>query len=680
VIERYGGAPDGLVGRTIGHYLVRQKLAVGGTGSVYVAEHPWIGKRVALKVLHVELAARPDIVGRFFNEARAVNDIQHPNIVDIIDFGVIEAMSPTEPAVVYLLMEYLEGESLGRLSRRDAPLPLPRALTIALQICDALAASHAKGIVHRDLKPDNVMLVPRGREHDFVKILDFGIAKLTVNATGSQRTQTGVVIGTPQYMSPEQCEGRSTVDHRTDIYALGVVLYEMLTGRVPFRGEGFAEVLVQALNTAPVPPSAIAPGIPPHVERAVLRALAKRPEDRFQRVGDLAAALQDPGWQQSGSPVGPLPGRSGAFAASPPVHGGSFAGPAPVHGGSFAGPPPVHGGSFAGPPPDHGGPFAGPPPGQGGPFAGPPPVQGGAFAAPLPREVSSVGPLPARDGSFAGPLPREVSGVGPLPHDPAAIAAAAKPTVFGEQLPRELLGVGPLPHDPGAIAAAARPTAFVGPLPRELLGVGPLPHDPGAIAAAARPAAFAEVERLVPTTLNGSAAQSTALPARRGVGVFVAVGLAAILAISGVMVGVVAHRAADQPAAPAAAPVEAPAEVAPRIRLLIKSKPPGASVVVEGDTLGVTPFSGELDRRDARVQLELRLAGYQTATRTIALGDDVVQTFALDRADAADAPSAPSAPTAPTPPAAAPSPAPGAPSVAPGATPSSPQRPEAVRP
>ena len=488
--ERHGAAPDSLIGRTIGHYTVRHKLAVGGTGSVYVAEHPWIGKRVALKVLHVELAMRPDIVGRFFNEARAVNDIQHPNIVDIIDFGVIEAMSPAEPAVVYLLMEYLDGESLGRLLRRDAPLPPPRALTIALQIADALAASHAKGIIHRDLKPDNVMLVPRGREHDFVKILDFGIAKLTVNAIGSQRTQTGVVIGTPQYMSPEQCEGRSTVDHRTDIYALGVVLYEMLTGRVPFRGEGFAEVLVQALNSTPMPLSAIAPGIPPHVERAVLRALAKRPEDRFQRIVDLAAALQDPAWQE------------------------------PVR-------------------------------------------QGGSFAGPLPRDPAAG----AGGGSF----------VGPLPGDPAAIAAAAKPTLI------------------------------------------------------------AEVEHLVPTTLNGTAAQSMAMPARRGMRVQVALGLAAVLAIAGASVGIVARRSADPRPVSAAAPVEPAA----KIRVLVDSTPPGATVTIDGRRLGTTPLSGELDRRDAHVELELRLPGYQTATRTVALGDDIVLTLPLDRPPEPPAPPSP---------------------------------------
>src|SRR5262249_30508029 len=154
---------------------------------------------------------------------KAVNDIGHPNIVDIVDFGVLT--TGTHEPLVYFIMEFLPGGTLSDLIRREAPLAPARALGIATQIADALAAAHRTGIVHRDLKPDNVMLIQRGREHDFVKLLDFGIAKLTGEKShGSQRTRTGMLIGTPAYMSPEQCEGRGNVDHRTDIYALGIVL------------------------------------------------------------------------------------------------------------------------------------------------------------------------------------------------------------------------------------------------------------------------------------------------------------------------------------------------------------------------------------------------------------------------------------------------------------------------
>ena len=219
---------DPIIGQTIGNYVVKTKLGEGGMGSVYLAEHPAIGKKVALKVLHAEFAANQEVVARFFNEAKAVNDIQHPNIVDIVDYGVLAA-GPSGEQMVYFIMEFLPGISLSDLIRREAPLAPERALAISLQVADALSASHVKGIIHRDLKPDNIMLIQRGRERDFVKLLDFGIAKLTGDQPGSRRTRTGIVMGTPAYMSPEQCEGRGNIDHRTDIYALGIVLYEMMS-------------------------------------------------------------------------------------------------------------------------------------------------------------------------------------------------------------------------------------------------------------------------------------------------------------------------------------------------------------------------------------------------------------------------------------------------------------------
>jgi len=232
--------PDLLIGQTIGNYLVTQKLGEGGMGSVYLAEHPSIGKKVALKVLHSEFSTDQEVTARFFHEAKAVNDIGHPNIVDIVDFGILQAGGGREQ-LVYFIMEYLAGVTLSQLIRAEAPLPPERVLGIGLQVADALSASHKCGIVHRDLKPDNIILLQRGSERDFVKLLDFGIAKLTGgSAMGSHRTRTGIVMGTPAYMSPEQCEGRNDkVDWRTDVYALGIVLYEMLTGRVPFQGDGY---------------------------------------------------------------------------------------------------------------------------------------------------------------------------------------------------------------------------------------------------------------------------------------------------------------------------------------------------------------------------------------------------------------------------------------------------------
>ncbi len=285
--------PDLLIGQTIGNYLVTQKLGEGGMGAVYLAEHPSIGKKVALKVLHSEFSTNQEVTARFFHEAKAVNDIGHPNIVDIVDFGVLQAQGGREQ-LVYFIMEYLAGATLSHLIKSESPLPPERALSIALQVADALSASHKCGIVHRDLKPDNVILLQRGRERDFVKLLDFGIAKLTGgSATGSQRTRTGIVMGTPAYMSPEQCEGRMTVDLRTDVYALGIVLYEMLTGRVPFIGEGYGEILVQHLTQRPPPPSSYRM-LPAHVEVVVLKALEKRPDLRYPTMEEFMRALADP--------------------------------------------------------------------------------------------------------------------------------------------------------------------------------------------------------------------------------------------------------------------------------------------------------------------------------------------------------------------------------------------------
>jgi serine/threonine protein kinase len=283
--------PD-LIGQTIGNYLVTQKLGEGGMGSVYLAEHPSIGKKVALKVLHSEFSTNQEVAQRFFHEAKAVNDIGHPNIVDIVDFGILQAGAGREQ-LVYFIMEYLAGVTLSHLVRTESPLPPERALTIALQVADALSASHKCGIVHRDLKPDNIILLQRGRERDFVKLLDFGIAKLTGSAVGSHQTRTGIVMGTPAYMSPEQCEGRPNLDLRTDIYALGIVIYEMLTGRVPFVGEGYGEILVQHLTQRPAPVSQFRM-LSPHVEVVVMKALEKRPELRYPTMEEFMRAMSDP--------------------------------------------------------------------------------------------------------------------------------------------------------------------------------------------------------------------------------------------------------------------------------------------------------------------------------------------------------------------------------------------------
>jgi serine/threonine-protein kinase len=257
-------------------------------GCVYKAEHTKLGRKVALKLLRSEYAAKREAVHRFFNEARAVNDIGHANIVDITDYVELPG------GETFFIMELLPGRDLGKLIRnRPEPLPLQVAMEITLQVCDALQAAHSKSIIHRDLKPDNVF-VTEHRKGVQVKLLDFGVAKLVGDAADESSLQTaaGSVLGTPAYMSPEQATG-IPVDHRTDIYSLGAILYEMFTGRPLFRAKSFGEYVLKHMNEMPVPPRDLpgAPGIPLALEQVVLRCLEKNPDDRYPSIEALREDL-----------------------------------------------------------------------------------------------------------------------------------------------------------------------------------------------------------------------------------------------------------------------------------------------------------------------------------------------------------------------------------------------------
>ncbi|MGZ3429449.1 MAG: serine/threonine-protein kinase, partial [Polyangia bacterium] len=277
------------VGATVGNYQVLQKIGAGAMGNVFLAHHPVIGKRVALKVIHPELATNEEMLSRFFNEARAVTQIGHENIVDVQDFG------QTPDGDSFIVMELLEGASLGDRLKQEGTLSVPRATHITLQLADGLAAAHARGIIHRDLKPDNIFLIQRGGDPDFVKILDFGLAKLSGPSQAmSHQTKTGSLLGTPHYMAPEQAENVKKVDNRADVYSLGCILFQMLTGRVPFPGEGFGEVLVRHVREPPPLPSRLNPAVPPALEKIVLHALAKKPEFRFASMDEFRSALRDP--------------------------------------------------------------------------------------------------------------------------------------------------------------------------------------------------------------------------------------------------------------------------------------------------------------------------------------------------------------------------------------------------
>src|SRR5215471_2589464 len=269
-------------GYVVGEYKIESVAGRGGMGVVYAALQPVIEKRVAIKVLNAQFSAEPGLVRRFVDEARAVNRIRHANIIDIFSFGQLA------DGRQYFVMEYLEGSTLGqRLERGD--LALEEVPVFLEQMCDALAAAHGEHIVHRDLKPENVWIVTPRHGRPFVKLLDFGIAKLL--ATGDRSTtETGVVMGTPHYMSPEQCHGRA-VDHRTDIYAMGVILYRLYTGRLPFQGETFAEILAKQVTETPEPPSRHVT-LPPTLDRLIVSCLSKNPAERPQSARELGQSLR----------------------------------------------------------------------------------------------------------------------------------------------------------------------------------------------------------------------------------------------------------------------------------------------------------------------------------------------------------------------------------------------------
>jgi serine/threonine protein kinase len=329
---RMTDAPAAPPPETVGPYKLVQELGRGGMGTVWLAQHTLIGHNVVIKFLNEEHARRPEISQRFLTEARASNAIDSPDVVKVHDFGY------TPDGIPYIVMEHLRGRPLDRYLEAMGVVPEATVRAIGVRLARALAAAHAKRIVHRDLKPPNIFLVvdPDDATRARVKILDFGIAKLMDGGDlrADVATRTGAVMGTPAYMSPEQCTGEA-VDHRTDVYALGIVLYELLVATLPFKDSNFGKLITKHVTAPPPPLRQMDPRISEDLERTVLRCLAKLPDDRFQTMTDLGQALAGPRAADhipaDGSISGPMRSHSGATSLSGPASTArtSPSGPAP---------------------------------------------------------------------------------------------------------------------------------------------------------------------------------------------------------------------------------------------------------------------------------------------------------------------------------------------------------------
>ncbi len=283
---------DPYIGRDIlnGQFKILKKIGTGGMGAVYKALQPDMNRMVAVKILHAKLKNRKDLVSRFRREARAMSHLTHPNTVKVLLYGELD------DGELYIVMEYLDGKNLNQVVRREGPLTVDRAVPVLMQVCGALEEAHQLGIIHRDLKPENIFLTNSGGLTDFAKVLDFGLAKVTereLRPGSIMLTQEGMVFGTPEFMSPEQAQGK-TLDHKSDIYSLAVILYEALTGKLPFDARSSMEYIQLHVTRQPIALDERIPGkaFPPGLGEVIAKALSKDPTGRHHSAAELAEALR----------------------------------------------------------------------------------------------------------------------------------------------------------------------------------------------------------------------------------------------------------------------------------------------------------------------------------------------------------------------------------------------------
>jgi eukaryotic-like serine/threonine-protein kinase len=474
-------------GTIVGNHRIIDTLSVGGMGTVYRAEHTLLGRLAAVKIVHPELCANRDIVNRFFNEAKATTSIKHPGIVEVFDFGYMAS------GHAFLIMELLEGQPLSHRMRARGPIPEGEAALILRGVCIALSAAHDKGVVHRDLKPDNIYVIadPDSALGERTKILDFGIAKLTDIGLAGTTTKTGAVMGTPTYMSPEQCRGTGEVDARADLYSIGCMFYELVAGQPPFVRSGAGELIGSHLFVDPEPPSRHIAGLSAETDALIMCLLAKQPERRVQTAKELAHILTAVA-QQHGWPIlGDLSRPSLGHVIIPPPAGGGFGVPAASVG---AAPLPAAMLPTTITPYDRAHPA---PPAM--PTRTPP-------AMPAPAPLSTLSPTTLSGAS--GELARRGARRGLKIAIAAGLAAAAA----------GILAIVGLGGDPGQPAAgtpprAASPTIAPGPAPASPAAAEPAPTPP-TTAVPATPAAAAAPPTTSPAALRiTSPAPPAATPA-----------------------------------------------------------------------------------------------------------------------------------------------------------------------